>query len=307
MKKWIAAGTLALGLLTAAPALAWDPIGHQVVARIAWENMTPRARAAAVALLTNAPADAGLRELYPATGVLATRDRTFFVKASTWPDLVRATNQPARRRKYNHSPWHYVNYSFELDPQGPRERTDLVPDTANIVNELGALEGVIANTSHPSEQRAVDLAWVLHLVGDVHQPLHATDRVAPGTKKGDSGGNAYLLNGSTNLHGYWDSAITRNFHRQSGESEAAYVSRIARTVQQRHPQTDFTSALAVRSYESWARDGLRIAENEVYLTPAGAAPSAAYKRATYRTAELSVALAGYRLAALLNRTLGGSN
>src|SRR5262245_9689965 len=66
-KRWTAA--LLLGVqLCAQPAYAWDAVGHQVIARIAWDNMTPRARSAAVALLSNAPADSDLRTLWPAVG-----------------------------------------------------------------------------------------------------------------------------------------------------------------------------------------------------------------------------------------------
>src|SRR5438309_11706345 len=89
-------------ILTAAvlalPASAlWDAAGHRTVAAIAWEHMTPRARARAVELLLHGPAlanFAALRPAPPAQGSEAERDRALFLNAATWADLVRSRDQP---------------------------------------------------------------------------------------------------------------------------------------------------------------------------------------------------------------------
>ena len=303
-KAWLAIPLLA-AQLAATPAFAWDEIGHEVIARIAWEGMTPRARAAAVALLTNAPELSSLLELYPAQGSRTLGDRTFFVEASTWADIVRDQKFPERRQAYHRAPWHYVNYFFEDTPEGPRDRPDLPPDTAHIVERLDALEDAVVNLDRPSELRAIDLAWILHMVGDIHQPLHTTARVTPETPRGDQGGNLFPLDGRNTLHGYWDGAIRRNFDRQPGESEHAYVERIARTIMDHHPPARFAGELNPGQYEQWARAGFATSKAQVYGTPPGQAPSEEYGRATYTTAERAAALAGYRLANLLNRILAG--
>lgn len=301
--RWIAAAVLA-GQLAAQPAYAWDEIGHEVIARIAWANMSAEARAAAAALLSNAPEDSGLPALNPASGAASTRRRVLFVEASTWPDIVRDEAFPLRRRAYHRGNWHYVNFFFESTPEGPRDRTDLRPDTVNIVERLTRLEASVVDLSRPAADRAVDLAWILHLAGDVHQPLHTTARVTPAAPRGDQGGNLFLMNGTVNLHSYWDGAIRRAFRRNANEPEHAYVSRIANNIMQQHPRSAFTPAqLDSLSYEQWARAGFETAKSQVYSTPEGQAPSAAYRDATIRTAEQAAALAGYRLARLLNRRL----
>ncbi|HEV2146603.1 MAG TPA: S1/P1 nuclease [Longimicrobiaceae bacterium] len=304
-RRWIAAMALA-GQLFALPAHAWDEFGHQVIARIAWENMSPQARAAAAALLSNAPEGSGLREMFPARGTDAARRRTFFVEASTWPDVVRSDRFPERRSLYHRSNWHYVNFFFEETPQGPRDRPDLRPDTVNVVERLGVLQRWVVDLDRPSAQRATDLAWILHLVGDLHQPLHSVARVTATEPRGDQGGNLFRLDGRSTLHSYWDGAVTRAYPARPGEAEHAHVDRVARALMERHPRSGFTEAqLAQGAYEAWARAGLETAKAQVYDTPRGQEPDAAYREATRATAETAATLAGYRLARLLDRTLAG--
>ena len=301
--RWIAAVVLA-GQLIAQPAYAWDEIGHEVIARIAWASMSPEARAAAAALLSNAPEDSGLPALNPGSGAESSRRRTFFVEASTWPDIVRDEAYPQRRRAYHRSNWHYVNYFFESTPQGPRDRPDVRGDSINVVERLAKLEASVVDLSRPSAERAVDLAWILHLVGDVHQPLHTTARVTSYAPRGDLGGNLFLMNGTVNLHSYWDGTIRRAYRRYTNEPEHTYVSRIANNIMQQHPRSAFAPALLDSpSYEQWARAGFETAKTQVYSTPEGQAPSAAYRAATIATSEQAAALAGYRLARMLNRLL----
>ncbi|HEX2190350.1 MAG TPA: S1/P1 nuclease [Longimicrobiaceae bacterium] len=302
-RRWIAATVLA-GQLLAQPAYAWDEIGHEVIARIAWANLTPQARAAAAAILSHAPEDSGLRALRPAGGTLEERRRVFFVEASTWPDIVRDTTFPARVLAYHRSNWHYVNYFFEETPQGPRDRPDLRPDTVNAVERLALLDDWVVDPGRSAAQRATDLAWILHLVGDIHQPLHATARVT-GTEpapRGDLGGNRFRLDGS-NLHSYWDGAIRRSFPALPGEREHARVSRIADALMERHPRGALPAAELEPAYEAWARAGFETAKAQAYDTPRGQEPSAEYRAATAATAERAAALAGYRLARLLNSVL----
>lgn len=303
-KRCIAALLLAL-LLFPRPALAWDAIGHEVIARIAWERMTPRARAAAAALLTHAPADAGLLQLRPARAPRAEADRAWFVEASTWADLVRDRDFPERQARYHRGPWHYVNYFFEETPAGPRDLPHLAPDTAHVVERLAELEQSVVDLQRPSAERAVDLAWILHMVGDLHQPLHTTARVTETEPRGDQGGNLFRLADDQPLHSYWDRAISREFPALPDETEQERVARIARTLMERHPAAGLRTGLEPSRYERWARAGFETAKAQVYRTPRGETPSAEYARATYATSERAAALAGYRLAELLNRVLGG--
>ena len=202
-----AAALVALGL-AARPAYAWDELGHRVVARIAWDHLTPRAQAAAVRLLMNAPASSGIPAL-ASDAMEAERGRELFVMAAVWPDIIRSSSYVGNR--YAHSNWHYVNFFWEQRVPGgpPIDRPDRGTD-GELLNQLPRLAATLADPAAGDSARSLALAWVLHLVGDAHQPLHNSARITPQDPQGDRGGNLFLLGGlypRSNLHGYWDALV----------------------------------------------------------------------------------------------------
>ncbi|HEX9668249.1 MAG TPA: S1/P1 nuclease [Thermoanaerobaculia bacterium] len=306
----LAVGVFA-GLTVLSPAQAWDPVGHQAVAWIAWERMPEATRAKAVALLKAAPGDADLASLLPASGTqpLALRERTLFARAAAWPDIVRDEGFRERRARYHHGTWHYIDRYWEKPgpDRGPRERLDLPVGRENVVERLRVLSAALADPARPAREKAIDLAWVLHLTGDVHQPLHTASRVTPTEPAGDRGGNLFPLAGEADeLHWYWDSAITRAYGRRSWESETVWVARVATTLAGRNPPHLFAGRLAPRAFETWAQEGYRICTTLVYpeTLRRGQRPPARYRWTVRRVAEPAMALAGYRLAALLEAALG---
>ncbi|HSN87821.1 MAG TPA: S1/P1 nuclease [Thermoanaerobaculia bacterium] len=295
----ILCGALA-ALSFSAPLEAWDSVGHQVVAHIAWENMNQQARDRAVELLKAAPPDADLASLSADGHVL-------FLLASTWPDIVRDSSKPERQKAYHRSSWHYTNFFWEPTPEGTRDRDDLKPARENVVERLEELKKRLADPARGDADKAVDLAWVLHLVGDVHQPLHTSARVTPTEPEGDRGGNLFRLAGDDTLHWYWDSILQKIWYRRGlGDSELAV--KIAEDFQGRYPKSGLSGRLNL-DFEAWAREGLATAQEKVYppSLERGKEPSRSYRwEVTYATAKPAMALAGYRLAALLDGVLGAS-
>jgi S1/P1 Nuclease len=290
----------------ATPAAAWDFPTHAAVARIAWDQLTPAARAEAARLLAAAPTDS---DLGPAAlageGSAEERARRHFVSAAYWPDVVRDAAVPARQERYHHSDWHWVNLFFDMGGPGgtPRDRTDLPPE-GRIVTQLGALSKRLADPNAANADRAIALAWIEHLTGDLHQPLHATARVTEHSPKGDRGGNEFALN-FDDLHGFWDGAVSRSYWRWFWESDESYGQRIAERVEALHPRSEFPADLELSDFEGWAEDSFAIAKAEVYAPELerGERPPAAYERKATEIARRRVALAGYRLGELLNRLL----
>ncbi len=301
---------LALGaLLSATPARAWDEVGHKVVARIAWDHMTPRAREQAVALLMAAPEDAGIRALMPMDGrPLADRQRDLFVNTSVWADIIRSRSHVGSR--YAHSDWHYVNFFWEQRTPGGRaiDRPD-VPRAGELLNRLQAYSTSLSNVSLPAAERAIDLAWTLHLVGDAHQPLHNSARITPQDTAGDRGGNSFTLAGLypfNNLHAYWDSLIGFSVPwGASDRTEEDYVGSVAARVAARFPQSRLQRQVKPEQFEEWSREGMRVAQRAypVWLERGERAPLR-YRSVAWGAAEPRVALAGYRLASFLNGELG---
>jgi hypothetical protein len=306
------AAALLLALLSPRPAAAWDEIGHQVVAHIAWENLRPETRQKAVELLRAAPADADLASLFPQDSRPAdVRERELFLRASTWPDIVRDPRKPARRSRYHKSTWHFVNFFFEQRRPGspPRELPERGPEPVNVVERLEEFRRSVGEATRPAAERAIELAWVLHLVGDVHQPLHTSARVTPSEPRGDQGGNLFKLGrgrSPQSLHGYWDGVVRRGTRRRSGEGEGDYVARIAAGITGRHLRASLAARLKPDDFAAWARESYAAAKTEVYTRDLrrGRMPSAAYRDRALGVAEPAVALAGYRLVAFLEAALG---
>ena len=162
-----------------------------LVTEIAWEHIDEETRSAAVDLLRSAPSDAGL--------ALPISAQELFVRAGYWPDFVRDEAWPARKEAYDHPTWHYVNHFWRDGEWLPERGT-----SGELLERLSVLERGV--------ESGVDLAWLLHLVGDVHQPLHSSARVTDREPDGDRGGNDFAIDDleAPNLHAYWDTIVTRS-------------------------------------------------------------------------------------------------
>jgi hypothetical protein len=297
---------VAWGLLWSTPAHAWDELGHRVVARIAWDHMTPAARQNAIRLLQSAPPGSGIAELMPRTGTMEERQREWFVVTSVWADMIRDREHAGAR--YAHADWHYVNFFWETGPSGaPRDRPD-VPRAGLLIDQMQRISRTLGSAAVPDSAEAIDLAWLLHLGGDSHQPLHNSARISAQDPEGDRGGNSYRLAGLypfNNLHAFWDSLVGFAIPwGMSERAEAAYVGAIAERIARRFPQSRMRGRILPGQFEEWSRQGLRVAQRVAYTTPRNERASSAYRRRAWTAAEPRIALAGYRLADLLNSRLG---
>ncbi|HZS05102.1 MAG TPA: S1/P1 nuclease [Blastocatellia bacterium] len=314
-KRLLAAQLMIACLLLSTPAFAWDAVGHKTVARIAWDNMKPQTRGRVIAILSAAPADSDMRTLVPPeTLPPEVRAREFFMAVSNWADFMRDGSHPERQAKYHHPTWHYCDFFWEQTPSGPRDRPDLKPDPENAIERLQLITWLLGDDARADADRAIDLAWVLHVVGDVHQPLHCSARVTDLEPKGDQGGNLFKLESNPppdrpyplNLHAYWDSIVNRAVPRQPDEKEIDYISRVAKQIEERHQKADFQTKLRPGEFSVWVKEGFETSKAKVY--PASLKrlelPSQEYLDSSWQVAEPAIALAGYRLAETLDRLLG---
>ncbi|HET7233041.1 MAG TPA: S1/P1 nuclease [Longimicrobium sp.] len=308
MKRWVTfLAALAVLVLGARPAYAWDDFGHRLVARIAWNNMTPQARTRAIAILRAAAPETGLRG--SASGTLSAQQQMeLFVFAATWPDVVRDTANAMRMEKYHHPTRHFVDTFWRQDTDFGPVMPSPLPQEGDLLRDTPRLQRWLA--AGTPEEKALALAWLEHLVGDVHQPLHASGRVTPLDPCGDQGGNAFKLDafpdgGRRSLHSVWDGIITTTM-RRDGESPAAFLTRAANEVTAHHPRGEFTGEMGQHEFRQWAAASVAIAQRSVYVAPLvrNSAAPAAYRQAAFQAAEPRIALAGYRLADMLNQELG---
>jgi hypothetical protein len=162
-----------------------------------------------------------------------------------------------------------------------------------------ALQRTLRSSEASAALKSYDLVWIEHLVGDAHQPLHAVSRFTRSQPEGDAGGNFVALCRHPcrrNLHSFWDDVLG------TSESPGAAI-RYAATL----PAPDPTLA-GITSSRRWLKESERLAERYVYAPPIGDGRGpyrldAAYRRQALEVARRQIALAGARLALVLNRDL----
>ena len=313
--------SILLIILVAPIALAWNATGHEAVAAIAWDNMTPQARTHAIALLMQSQQGDCLRELLPTDSrPLAERQREFFIKAATWPDVIRPHVDKVTKKvddtrtciQFHQPDWHFLDHfwtgvSGATGHDAPKDDPDIPLKTPNAVGQMEALQPVVAcKTNCKAHEQAMDLAWLEHLTGDIHQPLHNAGRVTtePKETKGDQGGNLFLLSaqsGPPNLHSLWDGIVDRSIARKPNESELAYIDRVSKEIETMHPKSSVAD-LKPGKFDEWSKEGFETAKRVAYPQSLhrGQAASEAYSAHAFTAADLAIATGGYRLADLLN-------
>ncbi len=261
-------------------AFAWGPIGHMVIANIAYQRLTPDAREKVDGLV------AKLSTEYPDMN-------SSFLHMSCWPDMIRAQ----KIETYMH--WHYINIPFTKDDSNLPNTID----TDNAVWAVNKIEEVVQNDHANPYERARFLAFLTHVVEDLHQPLHTTTYVSAEYPNGDKGGNLYHVSYDgkrTNLHHLWDSGVGVF----EGENSPEHINQLAESITSLYPERYFGTKVDDLDPEHWSREGWNQAKEYVYSTPENNSVSDDYIQAGQKISEQNAALAGYRLAHLLNQLLG---
>ncbi|HEX8285941.1 MAG TPA: S1/P1 nuclease [Pyrinomonadaceae bacterium] len=274
-------------LLLQTTALAWGDNGHMVVAQIALNNLNPEKKEAAEEL-------AALVEFGD--------DGYEFVTLACWMDDIRDAPmfEPLKD-------WHFITKRLIVGGAVP----DAPPPPVNAVSVIEFLTERLANKREAKLKKAFYLAELIHLTGDLHQPLHAATRFTPDNPDGDRGGNLFLLSEDAprpNLHSFWDSAGgsfgARNVARPLTTNGRKRIEGFAAAIEQAHPRSSLTAALNETRPAQWAAESFGLAKGVAYVGVAeGGIPNAAYTEKTKKTSDLRIALAGYRLADILNRVL----
>ena len=313
LKKYLAIALFFVGfnLMFASFAFAWDDTGHKVSAYIAWRQMSPEAREKAVKLLLAAPEDSHL-SVYFLSGSRSreARELELFMIASTWADIIRNRDFKVRFEKYNQGPWHYADI-FWRQTNGKAEILENRSEGL-AVTKLYDFEKNLKDESLSDDEKAVNLAWFLHVAGDVHNPLHNASRITEIEPKGDSGGNLFLLSPAeatenrVNLHSYWDSILRRNVPRENDACDSDYIALMANKIIKKHSFAEMRERLKLGDYKEWNAEGFRFLDKTVYdeTLKRSELPAKKYQNRAAAVGEEQIALAGYRMAETLNRIFG---
>lgn len=298
---------LSIGLMTAIgtspSAMAWNECGHKAVAGVAFNNLDANTKTRAMQILVKL-------DKYPEKWSASAprgmdKDQAIFMKAAYWPDEIKRDNEFTEEDKSDlaagiamsdpsdknrHNSWHYINVMFSNDG------SKLPPmPTPNVKTQiLQACQ--ILKSNAPDDVKAYALAWLLHLVGDVHQPLHSVARVNAASPNGDEGGGEVVVQPGGSLHSFWDSAygIEKNEKKISTKITAA----------------NWTAPTSSDNLDidTWIKESVELAKKDVYRDPVGDGVGTYrlnkdYKNNAATVASERIKIAGYRLAGLLNKEL----
>jgi len=304
----------AIGCLLALPAFGWDETGHKITAYIAWQRMTPEVRERVIKVMLTAPEDAQLSTFFAGFGSRTedTRRREFFMLAATWPDIIRDRNYNTRFTKYAHSDWHYSD-TFWKWQDGKVVPVTMTEPGGHAVEKISEFDKLIRSTATDA-QKAVAISWLEHLIGDIHQPLHASALVTDANPKGDQGGNLFLLtpqgtprDKQENLHWFWDSIVIRYKPNTKDQCDADFIDPVAKDVMKKFPYDKLKGRLAAGKYDTWKDESFQISSTEVYKdVEQYKFPSDKYKKKAFKIAQERLALAGYRMGELFNEVFAAA-
>ncbi len=314
-------------LCVASTGYTWDGTGHRLTAAVALNYVDAETR---LQLLTILAAHPRYREDFlGAIPNFIDRDdadelaQWLLGQAAYWPDIARGLPD-ADRRRYNRPTWHYIDGAWvrdQADQQGnvyvgitafadvtgtPASAIRSEEDVDNVVTALDYNTRLLADNSRPLDERAVALCWVLHLMGDIHQPLHTGSLFSANLfASGDRGGNAIAIEDS-NLHAVWDQAMR-------AEGFLASLPPILQTLEPQPPAAADNS-----DWTGWMAESREILQAQVYTDAMLEAISRAdrldtalptqslsadYEQEMDRISQVRLGLSGYRLAQWFNRTL----
>jgi hypothetical protein len=255
-RHFLRAGIFASLLLFAlvslpAPARAWGCKGHQVVALLAEKHLNPRALAMAKKVLAEGPIDPNLSRYCKEGGTDPLAD------ASTWPDDIRSIRPEA-------SPWHYIDIPRGASVHDVEKFCD--PKESCVTRAITDQLAILRSADPSPQKRADALRFLIHFVGDLHQPLHAITN-------NDQGGNCVPVaffdtlpqvrnpqseSYAPNLHGVWDTNILemattgKTVDQVASDLDQGFQSKMAHW--QRGPA----------NVDGWARESYQLAMKNVY-------------------------------------------
>jgi hypothetical protein len=288
------------------PPYAWNVFGHEAIAGIAWQKMSEDQRSEYTTLQRSHPYLSELEKGVPKDS--PAHDMMLFMRAAAWPDLVRVSR--GTQRDEVHPTWHCYDSPILPEGKGP-----VVPSTrqttaepTNAVQALGFEFFVLRDKKGESAKRAIALCWVLHLVGDLHQPLHCVTLYDSDFPKDDRAGNEIKIPGGSkvaNLHGLWDGLLGTSSNVIDARTSAEVLAK------------EDSAAVAERAKDlaavQWVSEGRDIAAKVAYegieLTPKGellgaadrvnVSPNRDYLRRAREMANVQAELAALRLAGIL--------
>lgn len=300
MTKVILRFTLTLGLiLLTQNSRAWDAEGHRIIAAATWRELPASTQKHITQILLGHPAYADWKKAFSQGPRDLDLPLYAFLKASTWPDEIRRQGG-----NYDFPKWHYINHPL----RSPKFRKEPVPQNDTILAGIAQCERDLPERKMPGEVRAVALSWLIHLVGDLHQPLHCVSLYKREFPQGDDGGTRFWIKPGTrpvSLHEIWDELLGTSNNPRLAMNEAILITA-------RYPRNTLRELKSATTPAAWSLEGRALALEQVYRRgklrggpiPETAVPlPTGYTKSAKNVAERQAALASHRLCDELSRLL----
>ena len=215
-------------LIFAAPTHAWDRVGHKITSAIALHFLSEEKRDTLIEILTLHPRyqEDFLNQIPEFIDQSDKQELSSWLlgQAAYWPDIARGLPGTVRSR-FNRPAWHFTDGAWlrgaaqtqgnvyldrSASPAIAGEAPTSILSESQVHNVITAIDfntRVLLDQQEPATARAIALCWVLHLMGDIHQPLHTGSLFTPLLfAEGDRGGNGIRTGNRSNLHADWDQA-----------------------------------------------------------------------------------------------------
>jgi hypothetical protein len=325
----------------ASPCYGWNGVGHMTVAGLAYDEL-PRQQQDRLAAV--------LKKKHPKLNFITggfpdqnVNGRDLVMAAATWPDLARGhalgknaeiknngyeeKDPPITRAKFDgllHPGWHFVDTPLWVDEGPPPGQLPPAPP----VNAVGVVKVLIAQlkSNEDDAAKAYDLAWLMHLVGDLHQPVHCVNGISKTFPNGDRGGNEITINGINNgeheLHAFWDDVLGKKAAPDRKTSQARLDKDVATADEVIGDVQGLPLSAAANNLDpaTWASESFQLAKRDAYdlqllpfrlerpnsmqsIESFEATLNADYGAVAKQDAKRQVRMAGHRLASLLEDIL----
>ena len=291
-RGWNAFAKIVLaGVLIARPgaAFGWGDEGHEIVGAVAIHYLTPATKQRIVAILS--------ADTDPLTGHT-------IVNETTWADRYRDSDRNTTKVRYNQTrQWHFVDIElatpdinaacFGNRPLPPGTSASAGPADDCVVRKIEQFIVELKSPGTSSEERLFALKFLLHFVGDMHQPLHASD-------DHDAGGNQKTVtaagSATGNLHHYWDTVLVQRLGTDLFVVADQLMSKVTKAQ---------ASQWSKGTPTEWAKESFEAGKAHAYHLPVPNAQgryqlSTQYVTDATKTVSMQLSRAGVRLASILN-------
>lgn len=286
--RHLAAWSGALALLFHGVSFGWGDEGHKVIGLIAYRHLTPQARAV-------------LDELLKLDGTTPTAED--FANRGYWADRYREAHRET-------AAWHYVNleleapdleaacFHFPAIPKG--QPASAGPSEDCIVNKIDQFSKELKDLKTPLPERLLALKFLVHFIGDLHQPLHAIDHA-------DRGGNCVRIDppmghGRANLHAYWDMEAVESLGRSTNAIADTLDGQITPELERQWQKGDARSWV-FESYELGKAHVYSLDSQPTCAEPGSVSLSEDYREQAKKDTAIQIERAALRLAYVLNTVL----